>query len=305
LEALQIFAPVSEAVGYLHDNHVIHRDLKASNIKITSGGTVKLLDFGLARDRVTPQLTRTGMAIGTLGYMAPEQLKAGKLDQKTDIWALGVILYEMVTGTLPFPRGALESKGRYTPAGKLIDSIPPEVDAIIARCLEYNPANRYPSAEALLSEIKAAETPRRPDAEPPRRFAAEPSSRPGAEWWRNRTIQAAGAVLGFALLIWLGTRLRPNPVPPAPSPTGATELACGIAPANATGTRQFRIDVMAGAADVYCGNRRLGRTPFDFPAMLGSEVSFVLREQGKLDQPVGFVVSEVTRTWTFVMTPRP
>jgi serine/threonine-protein kinase len=320
-EALQILAAVTEAVGYLHDNHVIHRDLKASNIKITSRGTAKLLDFGLARDRLTPQLTRTGVAIGTLGYMAPEQLKAGTLDTRTDIWALGVILYEMLTGTLPFPRGAVGSK-RYTPAGKVAGSIPPGVDAIIARCLEFNPTARYPSAAALQAELKAAETPSRPDdelrrrdvqpppsrrdAEPPRRPApAEPPSRRDA-WWRNHTIQAGGAVLGFALLVWLGTRLRPDPGPPAPPPAvGNAGRACGVAAANAGETREIRIDVMAGAADVYCGDRRLGRTPFNFPATLGSEVRFTLREEGRLDKPVAFTVSEATRTWTFVMTPRP
>ncbi len=112
VEALRIMATVTEAVGYLHDHDVIHRDLKASNIKVTSGGAAKLLDFGLARDRLTPQLTRTGVAIGTLGYMAPEQLKAGKIDRRTDIWALGVVLYESLTGTLPFPQGALGASGR-------------------------------------------------------------------------------------------------------------------------------------------------------------------------------------------------
>ncbi len=303
-DALQILTAVTEAVGYLHENHVIHRDLKASNIKITSGGTAKLLDFGLARDRLTPQLTRTGVAIGTLGYMAPEQLKAGTLNARTDIWALGVILYEMLTGSLPFPRGALESKGRFTPAGTA-------ADAIIARCLQRNPADRFDSAAALLKEVRslegrAAEPPRRPGAETPRRPAAEPPSNRAVQWWQNHTIQAGAAVLGFALLVWLGTRLRPDVVPPAPPPTpGNAGLDCGVAAASAGETREIRIDVMAGAADVFCGDRRLGRTPFDFPAKLGAEVRFTLREEGRIDKPVAFTVSEATRTWTFVMTPRP
>lgn len=300
-DALRLLAGVTEAVGYLHDNHVIHRDLKASNIKITSSGTAKLLDFGLARDRLTPQLTRAGVAIGTLGYMAPEQLKAGKLDARTDIWALGVILYETLTGALPFPRGALESKGRFTPAGTA-------VDAIIARCLEQNPAARYASATELLGEVTALRNQLSgsraitPKPEVPR---SEPAGPPAVEWWRNRTVQALGAVVGFALLVWLGAQLRPNPGPPAQPTAGIGGLACGVAAAKAGDTREIRIDVMAGAADVYCGDRRLGRTPFDFTARLGSDVRFLLREGGRVDKPVAFTVSEVTRTWTFVMTPSP
>lgn len=300
-EALRILAAVAEAVGYLHDNHVIHRDLKASNIKITSTGTAKLLDFGLARDRLTPQLTRAGVAIGTLGYMAPEQLKAGKLDTRTDIWALGVILYEALTGALPFSRGALESKGRFTPAGS-------PADTIIARCLEYNPADRHASTTELLGEVTALRNQlsgsraMTPKPEVPRAELVKP---PALEWWRNRTLQALGAVVGFALLVWLGAQLRPNPAPPIPPSTGAAGLACGIAPSGAGSTREIRIDVVAGAADVYCGASRLGRTPFDFAAKLGSDVHVLLREGGRVDKPVAFTVSEVTRTWTFVMDRAP
>jgi hypothetical protein len=114
-----------------------------------------------------------------------------------------------------------------------------------------------------------------------------------------------GAVLGFGLLIWLATLLRPNRVPPPAPASGDPGLACGVAPAGVPATRTIRVDIMAGAAEVYCGDRLLGRTPFDFPAKLGADVRLVLRAPGRIDKPVAFTVSEVTRTWTFVMTPSP
>jgi hypothetical protein len=112
-------------------------------------------------------------------------------------------------------------------------------------------------------------------------------------------------VLGFALLVWMGTSLRPNPVPRVPLSTGDTGLSCGVAAGDGASTRKIRIDVVAGAADVFCGDRRLGRTPFDFPAQPGSEVRLILREPGRADKPIAFTVSEVTRTWSFVMNPSP
>ena len=101
-ETVYVFEKVCEAIDYVHRHGVIHRDIKSNNIKISSQGQVKLLDFGIAKAQNTQQLTQVGSVIGTLQYLAPELIRGGTADASGDIWALGVLLYEMVTGRVPF-----------------------------------------------------------------------------------------------------------------------------------------------------------------------------------------------------------
>ena len=100
-EAMNIFNQLLSAIIYLHKKGIIHRDLKPGNIKVKSGGEVKLMDFGIAKDPYSPKLTIVGFAIGTIEYMSPEQL-FGTPGKTSDIWSLGVLLFEMITGKLPF-----------------------------------------------------------------------------------------------------------------------------------------------------------------------------------------------------------
>src|SRR5262249_17862768 len=116
-ESLKLARQISEALEAAHEKGIIHRDLKPANIKITADGTVKILDFGLAkafaRDDVhaepsdftsmSIESTEQGIILGTAAYMSPEQARGKKVDRRADIWAFGVVLYEMVTGTRPFP----------------------------------------------------------------------------------------------------------------------------------------------------------------------------------------------------------
>src|SRR5262249_7793392 len=101
-EALSIFQAVVGAIDYIHCHVVVHGDIKSNNIKIDPSGTVKLLDFGIAKSETTPNMTVTGGIIGTLEYLSPEQFKGGIADMRSDIWALGVLFYEMLSGRVPF-----------------------------------------------------------------------------------------------------------------------------------------------------------------------------------------------------------
>ena len=159
-EIVYVFQAIVEAIAYIHDNGVVHRDIKSNNIKVSSSGEVKLLDFGIAKSEASQQLTATGSVIGTLEYLSPEQLMGGVADARADIWALGVLLYEMSVGRVPFEAITIGElcrkiqKVEYTPAAVLNPAVPREVATIINRCLRKNPTDRYRGARDLLEDTK-------------------------------------------------------------------------------------------------------------------------------------------------------
>ncbi|MEK6288582.1 MAG: protein kinase [Acidobacteriota bacterium] len=161
-EAIRYFQSIVEAIDYVHSKGIVHRDIKSTNVKITPNGQVKLLDFGIAKSGASPALTVTGSFIGTLQYLSPEQLTGGTSDSRSDIWALGVLLYEMATSHLPFEAttiGELCQKittGNYVPPSQISGSMPREVQHIISRCLRTNPGDRYQSARELLQDVNRA-----------------------------------------------------------------------------------------------------------------------------------------------------
>lgn len=314
-EALAMLAAAARATGYLHAHGILHRDLKCANIKRNAAGTIKLLDFGLAKGPVTPKFTATGHVVGTFDYMAPEQLTRAPLDERTDVWALGVVLYELVTGRLPFAvGGTLERmsrvvEARYVLASTLRPGIPRGLDAIIARCLHPDPAGRYRSvddlaaaAEALLGESApgAATKPARPLA---RRLTDRLRE-------LRRLAPVVALVGGLVAAFWWWSAAGPPPAEPpvtAEAPPAEAGAPCGVSAAAAATdrSRMIELTVVGGAADVYCDDRRIGRTPFRFPAELGGEVRLTLREQGWLERPIAFTVSEGTRILSYVLQRAP
>lgn len=159
-DAIKYGIQIGEALHEAHSKGIVHRDIKADNIIINSKGQAKVMDFGLAKLKGSLKLTRTSSTVGTLGYMAPEQIQGGEVDSRSDIFAFGVLLFEMFTGRLPF-RGEHEAAMVYSivnedpePIEKFIPEINPEIIHTLSKALEKDPENRYQSIQDLVVDLR-------------------------------------------------------------------------------------------------------------------------------------------------------
>jgi serine/threonine protein kinase len=258
-EALEIFRQALQGLAFAHAQGVIHRDMKPSNIMLTRDGAAKLTDFGIARAVGVAGLTRTGTVLGTPAYMAPEQVKGHQVDKRSDIYSLGVTLYEMVTGRVPFESPA-DSDSDYhvlrahieeppLPPRRLVASIPPFVEAAILKAMAKPPEERFASCEEFEAALVPGEvpatiriTPAPPPSIAPRQVLPEQSAipteaappptpakiRPKADYWRAALVLAAALAVGG---YWL---YRARPSPPStvtPPPTSELPAAKPSAPA--------------------------------------------------------------------------
>ncbi len=161
-EAVALAATIADALASAHALGIVHRDVKPNNIMIAKDGTVRLLDFGLARGRGVDMatLTKTGVIVGTPAYMSPEQFQALVLDERSDVYSLGVVLFELLTARLPFSAPtpmALAMKHIMEPAPQaraLRPELPVWLDRLVQQCLEKEPAKRFVSATALAAELR-------------------------------------------------------------------------------------------------------------------------------------------------------
>ncbi len=161
---------VSDAIAYaiqigeaLHEAHlkgIVHRDIKAENIMVNTKNQIKVMDFGLAKLKGSSKLTRTSSTVGTLAYMAPEQLQGGNIDARSDIFSFGVVVFELLTGRMPFP-GEHEAAIMYSimngtpePINKYRKDISPEIERIVHRALEKDPEDRYQHVDDMVSEFR-------------------------------------------------------------------------------------------------------------------------------------------------------
>jgi serine/threonine-protein kinase len=164
-DALKIISPVCEAVGHMHGCGIIHRDLKPSNIMICCDRTLRVMDFGLASPPIRRRspLAKLTTILGTPEYMAPEQVKNGPVDERTDIYALGAILYELLTGEVPFKnedpwQSAFQRTTGDPIAPRTLNSaLSPQAEEIVLHALQRNPRDRYPSMAAFKADLDAPE----------------------------------------------------------------------------------------------------------------------------------------------------
>jgi serine/threonine-protein kinase len=159
---LKIVEQVCYALGYAHRNDVIHRDVKPANVIVQPDGTVKLLDFGIARQEKTEsRLTRTGNVIGTLQYMAPERLRNAAFDGRSDIFSVGVMMFQLLTGQLPFSGDyAIVHKiltEEHPPLSRYLEQYPPALDGIVDHALAKSPEDRYSTADEMAADIESIE----------------------------------------------------------------------------------------------------------------------------------------------------
>ncbi len=159
-EAVGIAIQIAQGMEAAHDNHIIHRDIKPQNIIISRDGKVKVTDFGIAK--ATNSNTITSNAMGSVHYLSPEQARGGYSDEKSDIYSLGVTLYEMLSGKVPFAGdntvsvALLHIQGEAMPLRDLDQSIPISVDKIVQKCMQKRPERRYHSASELILDLKRA-----------------------------------------------------------------------------------------------------------------------------------------------------
>ena len=202
---------LAEALAAAHSQGIIHRDLKPGNLRLTPEGRLKILDFGLAKtlhvstDAVTETVVDPGAMAGTLPYMAPEQLRDGSVDQRSDIWAAGAVLYEMATGRRPFAAptpAALAGEilhAPVTPLAALRPNFPEPLERIIVRCLSKDPDARYQSAGELAADLRAALAP------------SAAATSPGAAATKRTPWLVAAAVIILGVIGALGWYVRGRP----------------------------------------------------------------------------------------------
>lgn len=159
-ETVEISTQIASALSHAHKNHIIHRDIKPQNILVSDTGIIKVTDFGIAKATSSNTVTSTATAIGSVHYISPEQAKGRFCDEKSDIYSLGITMYEMVTGHVPFDHengvtiALMHLQNEITPPSQIRDGIPDSLEKIILKCTMKKPEERYQTADDLITDLR-------------------------------------------------------------------------------------------------------------------------------------------------------
>src|SRR5213079_3209398 len=219
-EAVALTLQACAGLETAHEAGLVHRDVKPQNLLVTPGGTVKIADFGIARSLDGTHLTQAGTVLGTAGYLAPEQAAGETVTAAADVYALGAVLYELLTGRPPYVAESLtelflkQRHGSITPVRELARDVPAALEDTVMRALARDPRYRPESAAALAGELRGAPTAvTRIDRRPVRKNRRR---------WRLAGALALGAVLVLALVLAVSLRDgSTHPVPASAPPTAA------------------------------------------------------------------------------------
>lgn len=331
-DALKTFQAVVEAVAFIHRYGIIHRDIKSQNIKLTAAGVVKLLDFGIAKDAASQHLTRTGGMIGTPRYLAPEQFDGRPASYQTDIWALGVLLYEMLTGVEPFQADSIGelclqiAGNRFEKPEKINPAVSRRVSQIVTKCLNVDEAERFATAEDLLQDVRRALLSKSTKPDGSRKsneneadfgeiFSTEPPRRK-SPFIAVAAGSTAAVLLLFSLVgvgIWaMGGSSDNHPannsaivIPSVKSPA-AQNTNGAVKPPSVSGanTNMLHIDLFEGSAKVFRDGQQIGITPLDLEAKNGERIELTLKRDGYEDKQVVFDASPGQRFYTYSLIPK-
>jgi eukaryotic-like serine/threonine-protein kinase len=223
-EAVELVLQVCEGLEHAHANGLVHRDIKPGNLLLRDDGVVKIADFGIARAAESTKLTQVGTVLGTAAYLSPEQAAGSEVTAAADLYSLGVVLYELLTGRTPYVVDSLpqlavqQQEGTITPVGSF-EPVTVALEAAVTRCLAFDPASRPGSAAELARELRQPEAPT--ELLETRVVPTQPAT--GIHWHRSWSWTALAAALALtALVVALvatdGASRRPKNAPAAVEP---------------------------------------------------------------------------------------
>ncbi|MEP7237570.1 MAG: serine/threonine-protein kinase [Ferruginibacter sp.] len=281
-ETENILRQIISALTYLHKKDIMHRDIKPQNFKLQPDGTVKMLDFGIAKHKYSPKLTQLGFVVGTMEYLAPEQFEQ-KEELKSDIWCLAVMTYELLTGYMPFESSnplTLRSKitkGSFTNPKILVPGISNKLSIIIDKSFKVNPANRISAVDIEKILGRKKQTTNINNKVEPYRFQM-PS--------KKMLAYGGGAIAALLLIFFIANR-QPDIKPPPPPPVPGNNLSLTI---DVPGVQNVEL--------ITNDNLRMP-VPYTITGMDGDKLEFTLHAEGYKDKKVEVMLTTKRSSFMF------